>query len=108
MDQIEEDRYKPMAVGKQDLIRALNVSVKELQLCIDHHCCLVAAILGGQVDERNPRPLLNLYAKRSGESMMKEAIKEAIEVLEESRKAFKSKRLETLRKKLTQVLIDTD
>lgn len=33
---------------------------------------------------------------------------EAIDVLEESRKAFKSKRLEILRKRLTQVLIDTE
>ena len=38
----------------------------------------------------------------------KEAITEAIEVLEETRKAFKSKRLEALRKKLTQVLIEPE
>jgi hypothetical protein len=37
---------------------------------------------------------------------MKEAIKEAIDELEESRKAFKSKRLEVLRKKLTMVLMN--
>lgn len=39
---------------------------------------------------------------------MKEALLEAIHVLEESRKAFKSKRLEALRKKLIQVLSETD
>jgi hypothetical protein len=37
---------------------------------------------------------------------MKAAIQEAIEVLDESRKAFKSKRLEILRKRLTQVLAE--
>lgn len=98
-----------MVVDKQDLINALNISVKELQQGIDVPCCLVTAILEGQVvDERNLRPLLALFPKRSREPMMKEAIKEAIDVLEESRKAFKSKRLEALRKKLTQVLIDGD
>lgn len=39
---------------------------------------------------------------------MKEALLDAIQVLEESRKAFKSKRLEALRKKLIQVLSETD
>jgi hypothetical protein len=108
MIQTEEEQYKTMAVDKQDLVHALNVSVKELQQGIDKHCCLVAAILDGQVDERNLQPLLDLCPRRSGEPLMKAAIKEAIEVLEESRKAFKSKRLEALRKKLTQVLIDAD
>jgi hypothetical protein len=97
-----------MPSDKQDLINALNISVKELQQGIDTHCCLVTAILEGQVDERNLRPLLDMCPRRSREPLMKEAIKEAIDVLEESRKAFKSKRLEALRKKLTQVLIDAD
>ena len=95
-----------MPVDKRDLIDALHISVKELQQGIDMHCCLITSIFKGQVDERNLRPLLELCPKRSREPMLKEAIKEAIDVLEESRKAFKSKRLEALRKKLTQVLID--
>ena len=41
------------------------------------------------------------------EERLRQAICETIEVLEESRKAFKSKKLETLRKKLTTVLIHT-
>ncbi len=97
-----------MGVDKQDLINALNISVKELQQGIDMHCFLVTSLLEGQVDERNIRPLLDLCPERSRGKAMKEAIKEAIDVLEESRKAFKSKRLEALRKKLTQVLIDAD
>jgi len=43
----------------------------------------------------------------SNESRLKEAIKEAIDVLEETRKAFKSKKLAALRKKLTHVLIES-
>ena len=58
--------------------------------------------------ERNLQPLLNLCSKRSRELRLEKAIKEAIDVIEESRKAFKSKRLEALRKKLISVLIDAD
>ena len=97
-----------MELDKKDLINAINVSVKKLQQEIDVHCCLVASVLEGQVDERNLRPLLELCSSQAREFKLKEAIKEAIEVLEESRKAFKSKRLEALRKRLTQVLIDAN
>jgi hypothetical protein len=93
---------------KQDIINALNTSAKELQQGIDMHCCLMTSILEGEVDERNLVPLLDLCPKRSRELRLEKAIEEAIEALEESRKAFKSKRLERLRKKLTQTLIGTD
>lgn len=96
-----------MNVGKQDLINAINESVKELHQGIDRHRCLVASVLQEQLDERNVRPLLDLCPSRSRELRLTEAIKEAIDILEESRKAFKSKKLEALRKRLTQVLIDT-
>jgi len=58
------------------------------------------------VDERK-RPLMDMCPKGSRKQLLKDAIKDALDVLEESRKAFKSKKLEALRKKLTQVLIDT-
>ncbi|MBL0712227.1 MAG: hypothetical protein JJV98_00885 [Desulfosarcina sp.] len=97
-----------MGLDKNDIINALNTSVKELQQGIDTHCCLVAAILENKVDERNLLPLLDLCPKRSRELRLEKAIKEAIEVIEESRKAFKSKKLEALRKKLTSELIAAD
>ncbi|MBN2126515.1 MAG: hypothetical protein JW821_19595 [Deltaproteobacteria bacterium] len=97
-----------MRVDKRDLINALNTSLKELRQGIEMHCCLITSILEGRVDERDLRPVLDLCPGRSQELMMKDAIKEAIDILEESRKAFKSKRLEALRKRLTQVLIDAD
>ena len=50
---------------------------------------------------------ISLPSYSANEGRLKEAIQEAIDVLEESRKAFKSKRLEALRKKLTQVLIES-
>lgn len=97
-----------MGLDKKALIKALNVSVKDLQQGIDKHCCLVASILEEKVDERNLKPLLNLSPAKSRELLLKNAIKEAIDTLEESRKAFKSQKLGALRKKLTLVLIDTD
>ena len=97
---------KGMGLDKKDIISAINTSVKELQQGIDMHCCLVRSILEGQIDDRNLKPLLDLCPKRSRELVLEKVIQEAIEELEESRKAFKSKRLEALRKKLTQTLID--
>lgn len=94
--------------AKEELISALHKSVKELQQGIDMHTCLIASILENEVDERNLKPFLDACPSRSSEARMKAAIKEAIDVLDESRKAFKSKRLETLRKRLTQVLVDTE
>jgi hypothetical protein len=99
---------KMMGVDKKTLINALNASVKELQQGIDTHCCLVTSILEGRMDDRNLRPLLDMCPKGSRELRLEKAIKEAIEELEKSRKAFKSKRLESLRKNLTEVLIDSD
>ena len=97
-----------MGLEKMDLIDALNTSIKELQQGIDIHCCLVTAILEKRLDEGNLRPLFDRCPKRSRELRLEKAIKEAIDILEASRKAFKSKRLEALRKNLTQVLIDAD
>lgn len=95
-----------MGLNKRDLINALNANIRELQQGIDMQCRLVASVLEEQVDESNLQPLTDLYFPRSRELCLKEAIKEAIDVLEESRKAFKSKRLELLRKRLTQALLE--
>jgi hypothetical protein len=92
---------------QQNIINALSSSVQELQQDIDMHCCLVASLIDGQADKGHFRQCLECCPVRSREIQLREAIKEAIEVLEESKKAFKSKKLEILRKKLTHVLIDT-
>jgi hypothetical protein len=99
---------KLMELDKKDIANAISTSAKELQQGIDTHCCLVASILGEDVNEHNLFPLLNFCPRRSRERSLEKAIKEAIDVIEESRKAFKSKTLEALRKKLTSVLVGTD
>ncbi|MFP4453792.1 MAG: hypothetical protein ACLFPI_10565 [Desulfobacterales bacterium] len=97
-----------MCSDEKPLANVLNESVKELQHRLDQHSCLIAAILDGQVDSHNlaPHPHGDARLSWSREEKFGQAIKEAIEVLEQSRKSFKSKELKILRKKLMQVLID--
>jgi hypothetical protein len=97
-----------MERGKNELLDALNTSVKELQQGLNMHCCLMNSLLEGKLDECRLQPLVDRCPKRSRERKLEKAVTEAIHVLEESRKAFKSKRLEVLRKRLTQVLIEAE
>ena len=97
-----------MGLEKKELISAVKNSIKELQQGIDMHCGLVTSIVENRLDECNLRPLLDQCPKRTREIRLEAAIKEAIEVLEETRRAFKSKKLEALRKRLTQALIETN
>lgn len=92
----------------EQMVKVLISSVRHLQQGIDDHCCLVASLLEGSIDEDTLLPRAQLCPGRLREQVLKDAIKDAIEVLEESRKSFKSKQLALLRKRLTQVLIDND
>ncbi len=92
---------------KHDMIMALGRSAEELHQHIEIHRKLLASMLGKQVDEKDLEAPFGLCPLRTREARLREAIQEAIEVLDESRKAFKSKRLELLRKKLTMILVDS-
>ncbi len=94
--------------AQADWVRSISASIKELQRGVEEHCCLVASILGGTVEARNRLPLQHRCPRTTREVKLVNAIKEAIEVLEQSRKAFKSKTLEGLRTRLTEVLVDAD
>jgi hypothetical protein len=93
-------------LAQTDWVRSISASIEDLQQGVDVHCCLVASLLGDSVDARNLPPLGNRCPKGARELKLVNAIKEAIEVLEQSRKAFKSKTLEALRIRLTRVLVD--
>lgn len=97
-----------METDPKDLVFALSTSVKELQQGLDLHCCLVTSLLEGKLDERHFQSLVDRCPKRSRERRLEKALREAIAVLEESRKSFKSKALEVLRKRLTEALLDPD
>ncbi len=94
-----------MVESKTDLIRAIGKNTQDLHQQIKMHRDLVASFLKGQLGDADTESLLQSCPLRSREETLEEAIRDAIEVLEASRRAFKSKQLETLRKKLTRILI---
>lgn len=87
------------------MLRTVHKSIQSLYQDIDKHRCVIASILEGQYGEQN---VGNNPVLCSRELRLKTAIRDAIEVLDESRKAFKSKRLEALRRQLTQTLIEAE
>jgi len=93
--------------NKKDIINVIDKSAEELHLKIDIQRHLMTDILEQRLGDGNIKEffLPSCYHK---EVSLKEAVKETIDVLEQTRRAFKSKRLETLRKKLTQVLIESN
>ncbi len=93
-------------MGEEGLFRAINSSVEDLHKRLDRHFDLVNRLLETMPEDEMPEAMFRLCPSRSREHMLKTAIREAIDTLEETRKAFKSKTLEVLRKKLTQILID--
>jgi len=97
-----------MRASKEELVRTISKSVKELHRDIDMHYCLITSALKEKVAHDDLKEVMKLSPSPSREAVLKGALKEAIDVLEESRKAFKSKRLELLRKRLTQALIESD
>jgi formylmethanofuran dehydrogenase subunit B len=78
-----------MDFGKEDLVNALNISLKELQQGIDVHCCLVTSMLNDRADERDLKAVMRLCETQPREVKYKNAIKEAIQVIEDSKKSLK-------------------
>ena len=93
-------------INKRDLINVIDKSAEELHQRIDMQRYLMATIIEKRVGDVKLNRIL-LSCSSSNESRLKEAIKEAIDVLEETRKAFKSTKWAALRKKLTHVLIES-
>jgi len=93
------------AGSKKDLVTVINRSAEELHQKIDMQRYLMTTLLEKKVGDETIKQL-DLPTFFPSENRLKQAIMETIDVLEESRKAFKSKRLEVLRKKLTQLLIE--
>ena len=89
---------------KADIIEIIDKSTEELHQKIDMYRYLMATILDKKISEKRLNHVLFPDGKK--ELRLSNAVKEAIEVLEETKKSFKSKRLEALRKKLTHALIE--
>ena len=91
---------------KRALIEIIDKNTEDLHKKIDMHRYLMATILDKKISEKRLDHIILPEPKK--ELRLSNAIKEAIEVLEETRKAFKSKRLEVLRKRLVQVLTEPE
>ncbi len=87
------------AIAARQILSALD----QLKQMIEHHRRLLTEAFGtgrvGGIDSTVDEPADN--------GLLRQALYETIETLEETRKAFKSKRLEILRKKLMKVLMET-
>jgi hypothetical protein len=74
----------------------------ELQALLKDHECILT-----QLKEGDEEPVLHRCVSGCPyKHKMKEALLEAIQVLDDSRKVFKSKQLEALRKRLIEVLAE--
>jgi hypothetical protein len=85
-------------------IDILQTSARELRQKADEHQRLLAAA----VEERDVRQVLDSchLADCPHKHELKRILLEAISILEETRKAFRSKQLEMLRKKMIRVLAE--
>lgn len=92
--------------GDNELVKALNESAVKLLDRIEAHHNLIKSVMEERFGGFIPLQGLGQGSQSNREIKLKEAVAETIRVLEESRKAFKSKHLESLRKKLIQTLID--
>ncbi|OPY67625.1 MAG: hypothetical protein A4E57_02217 [Syntrophorhabdaceae bacterium PtaU1.Bin034] len=82
---------------------ALDESIREIRVKIEQHELLLT-----QLEEGSNASVLNCDGINCRHSrLLKDILLETVEVLENSRKAFKSKDLELLRKKLIRVLADS-
>lgn len=90
-------------------LKAIDRRIQDLHVVIDSHFKFMRSVFGQEeLWAQTEKSFSGRCLHQSREVILKDVIREAIDVLEESRKAFKSKRLEALRKKLTNALIDTN
>ena len=81
---------------------ALSSNIRNIEMRLKEHERLLECLREG--DEGTVTACLSLDCRHS--IVMRETLLEVIEVLEDSRKAFKSPRLEALRKKLIRILAE--
>ncbi len=86
-------------ICRDNMTEAIAASAARLKERVDVHHKLIAAAFGAEDTDYRIKDFYD-------NSQLRQVLYETIETLEETRKAFKSKRLETLRKKLMKVLME--
>ncbi|MBU1698685.1 MAG: hypothetical protein KJ970_04130 [Candidatus Eisenbacteria bacterium] len=81
---------------------AMSKSIEDIQARLKEHECLLNGLKEGCEEADLDFRLVSCPHKRR----LTETLLKTVEVLEESRKAFKSKQLEALRKRLIEVLVE--
>lgn len=94
-------------LSKEEFRSLLEKSSQELHRKIDCHYARIASMLDRSGESAGTIQLDRLPAFER-EDRFKAAFIETIEILEETRKSFKSRQLEALRRRLTQVLMDAE
>ncbi len=90
----------------RELLETLNRNVVVLKRELGQCYSLIYKLIGRYADCHFSHAPQTLSSPTQHESRFRESIVETIMILDESRKSFKSKKLEILRKKLTQVLME--
>jgi len=94
------------ADNKTDLVKIIDKSTEELHSRIDMQRHILTAVIEKKMKGSEICPDC-VFADCPHKKRLREVLTEAIGVLEETKKAFKSKRLEVLRKRLAQVLAES-
>jgi len=94
-----------MQNNREQLKKLIERNTQDLHHRVDMQQHVLLSILG-QIKDGCPNNLCALV-DCPHKKLLRQVLVETIEVLEETKKAFKSKRLESLRKRLTVVLLDT-
>ena len=92
-------------LNNDEILITLHDRTEELHKRMDMQCSLMEALINNGLKKENQSAGGNGQINER-EKKLVNALKDTIEVLEQTKKSFKSKRLELLRKKLTDVLIE--
>lgn len=91
----------------EELISVIDEKMQDINENLDMMRMMMVSVIDKNPDLGDLNKMECIVLGKSKEKILRNAIKEAIDELEKSRKSFKSKRLEALRKKLTNVLTDS-
>ena len=95
------------ATKKTDLIKIINNSTKDLHNRIDMQRYILTSVIEKKIKGFQICPDC-IFSDCPHKKRLRNVLTEAIGILEDTKKAFKSKRLEVLRKKLIEVLAESN
>ena len=92
---------------KNSLIEIIDRSTSDLHNRVDMQCHILKTVIEKKINRTEICPEC-IFSDCPYKKRLREVLTETIEVLEDTKRAFKSKSLEVLRKRLMQVLAESD